>query len=130
MKKTGFEYIHQFDSLAKSLARRRSMAEKCYQSCQELYPNLGHDTFIKDLCNRFERSLRSNAPKCIDKVHRKLNQLKNPDSIFVIMEKADTQVVNLRNLLSLSDSVCVSSFIRNEPDVKASIKDQNSKLRD
>ena len=67
VRKSVFEYLNEFDELAKPLARRKSFVEKLLQSRRELYPNLGYDTFIDDLCNRFGRIIHSNAEKWIEK---------------------------------------------------------------
>ena len=44
------------------------------------------------------------------------------------MEEADSQVVNLRTLLSLSESVCVSNFIRDSANIDYLIVKQKSEL--
>ena len=86
VRKTVFEYLNQFDELAKSLAHRKTFVEKCIQSQEEFYPNLSVENFIDDLCKRFERILRSNALQWIEMAQRNLDKLKTSYPVFGIME--------------------------------------------
>ena len=131
VRKSVFEYLNHFDELAKPMARRKSFIEIFFENQLELHHNLGPNKFVNFIRKSIVRILQSNALKYINIVRRPLlDERRKRDSICRIVEKADLQIVNLRQLLSVSDSVCVSYFMRGKTDVDDSIKEQKSELSD
>ena len=128
VKKTVFEYLNKFDEISKPLAVRKNLAQSNLKKNKDLYPNLGNDSFIHNLCSRFDRILRRDSPKWIKLAEENFRKAEMDDPCFNLSERVDNEVTNLRKLLTVSDGVCVSRFLATKNNFDSSLAEQKSEL--
>ena len=130
VRKSVFEYLDQFDDLAKPLAREKSFVESFVDKPrQELYPNWRPNNFIDQLCSRFEQVIRANASKWEEMVESQLEVLQTKDEIFDLTEDANLIIQNLRSVLGMSDSGCVSTFLNKKLSIDDVLEQQQKQLQ-
>ena len=128
VRKTVFEYLNQFDELAKPMARRRNNVQKFEESHEANFANLGSDGLIGELCKKFETMLRANATKWTEDIETKLLEKEKLDPVFDKLKQADSQIENLRGLLVMSDNTIVSSFFEEKVNFDCALENQKSEV--
>ena len=131
VRKEIFNYLDKFEKLSKSLAFRETNVVNIGK-LKEMYPRMEPENLNEFLTRRFASILRINQsqwPNSInwDKEHhtetkRTIETVRNVNGL------ASVRIAELRKLLSLSDGVCVSSFLDSKLNYEASIEEQNSEL--
>ena len=124
LRKIVFEYLNKFDNLSKTLAERKAAVDKAYTFRADSYPSLADENFLDGLCSNFERIVRSNSAEW----NSLLSESVSEDIIQKICERADSKISNLRWMLSLSDGVFISEFLRSKSSLDSSIAEQKSIL--
>ena len=130
VKKLVFDFLNQFDELAKPLARQKSFVEDGVAKLEEAYPNLGPATFIDELCKRLERAIRSNSSEWNQIIKSELELLQVEDPIFDLTDKSNSMIHELRGLLAMSDSACVSNLFKKRNILEECLKSEKAELQE
>ena len=110
MRKTVFEYLNKFDEFSKPLAYRKCFVDRAKSLNANFYPCLSNENTVEKMCSNFERVVRSNATKW-DQIVSESNPT---DKVYDMNQRANSEVSNLRSMLSMSDGVFVSSVLKSK----------------
>ena len=123
-----FNHLNKFDALSKPLANRKANAEAtCSSSHMEDYRSWSSEKIIDGLYDRCERIISENRDswkKMVD------DKLRNEIGIQGISQRANTQISQLRGMLSLSNGSCVMKFSDLDTKINNSIKEQEKVISD
>ena len=107
--------------LSKSFAGKKNAVDAALQHKRDAFPDLETENFSKRLCSNFERIVRENFSKW-EKLSRE------PDVIHAIGERVDANITTLRSMLTMSDGVFVSHFLKSKSSFDSSIREQEKEV--
>ena len=124
LRKTVFEYLNEFDKLSKPRAERKTAADNACAARKDLFRGLSDENFLDRLCSSFRHVVRTQSKKWKTLV----SDLQAEDAIYGINEQADAKLQRLRSLLSVSNGVLVSEFMKSKVSLDSSLSEQRSEL--
>ena len=131
VRKEIFEALEKFDKLSKSMAFREADFRNNTNEIDELYSELTEEKLLDFFSNRYANEFSDHASELSKIFERKISLIEKENSLETvngIISKAGVQVENLRKMLSLSDSVCISTFYDSKSEIYSSIKAQSLEL--
>ena len=131
VRKEIFEYLGEFEKLAKPMSVQESQVRSVLSHHQALYPGLTLDTLVDFLCEKFSASLRNDGQNLVNIVEKKsvaCSETEANQNVFVVSQKSGDQIASLRKMLSMSDGVCVSTFVESTSQLNSSIEEQKKEL--
>ena len=131
VRKEIFEYLGEFEKLAKPMSVQESQVRSVLSHHQALYPGLTLDTLVDFLCEKFSASLRNDGQNLVNIVEKKsvaCSETEANQNVFVVSQKSGDQIASLRKMLSMSDGVCVSTFLESTSQLEPSIEEQKKEL--
>ena len=131
VRKEVFEYLNKFEQLSKSLAFRETDVRDVTKLNDELYGGLSNNNLTDFLCDKFVSVLRNNHSSWTNVAEFDRKMLKTASTVvdvFSVSTTASSRVADLRNILTLSDGFCVSTFLESKSTFDSSIDEQNSEL--
>ena len=132
VRKEIFNYLDRFEKLSKSMAFRETDVLNIAKHNEDLYPGMKPEHLNEFLTKKFANVLKTNQAEWANLINWD-KELHTKHKSFIetvknVNGRAGGCVADLRKLLSLSDGVCVSSFLDSKLNFDASIKEQNSEL--
>ena len=120
-----------FEKLAKPMSVQESQVRSVLSHHQALYPGLTLDNLVGFLREKFSVCLRNDGQNLMNIVKKKSmpnSKSEANQNVFVVSKKSSDQIASLRKMLSMSDGVCVSTFVESTSQLKSSIEEQKKEL--
>ena len=129
----------KYDELVKPMKHRAAVVKDSLENIVSFSSSMTGQNLVNTLCEAFETVIRSNEEILVEKMlNQRKNQPQKEENCFskdevecleVVATTADQNLAHLKNMLQMSDGVCISNFINSEKSLETSISDQRDELK-
>lgn len=135
---TIYEFMGKYDELAKPMMHRAQVVMDSLGNIHKFSSSMTGQNLVATFCDAFERVIRSNENSLIERMsNQRKTQKPNDETHFSkdeiqclenVAKTSNQNLEHLKNMLKMSDGVCVSNFMDSEKCLETSISDQREEL--
>ena len=125
VRKLVFKYLTKFDELGKSVKRREFIETDSFEARDRISNLLEREMFANTLTETFSTVIQNNAMELFE-LKPKSAKIERCEKVSSLCERSDRTILETRNLLRISDAVCIQKFLDSEEKIE-SVLDQPSR---